>query len=348
MANRLKAAVIGAGAISKEHLTFLCQTSQAELVGVCDLSAAAAKYAAQRFKAQGAYTHYHEMLAKTSPDVVHLLTPPQTHKPIATDCLQAGAHVICEKPITPTLKEFRELWQIAQTCDRRLMENHNYQFNPPIVAVQNLVQAGTLGTIQEVEIRVALNVRAGGRFADENLPNPVHKLPAGVVHDMLTHMVYLALPYLPQIDRVHALWNNHGGGNLFKYDDLDAIVLGGQTHVHLRFSAYTLPECFMIYVRGDRGYAETDLFQPYLRCVIPRPGGKQFSPLINHFINGTHLITSSFRNFYRKVMQITPYEGLHNLLEKTYTALSRGEALPIGFEQMEKTLSLIETLLASD
>ena len=349
MANVLKAAVIGAGAISKEHLSFLSKTPQANLVGVCDLSPAAAKYAAKHYEAEGAYTNYQEMLAQASPDVVHVLTPPHTHKMIATDCLKAGAHVLCEKPITVTLDEFKELWEVAQACDRRLMEDHNYLFNKPILAIQKMVAEGELGEIQDVEIRVALDVRAeGGRFADENLPNPIHKMPAGVVHDIITHMVYLVLPYLPSIDRVSAAWHNHGGGDLFKYDDLDALVIGGKTHVRLRFSAYTQPECFMVYVRGDRGYAETDLFQPYLKRVIPRSGGKQLSPLVNHFVNGRNLVASSFNNFYRKVMQITPYEGLAHLLDKTYYALARGQELPIGFQQMERTLRLIEALLAEE
>ena len=349
MESKLKAAVIGAGAISKEHLSFLSTSSRAELVGVCDLSAAAAKYATEHYGAKGAYTDYKKMLAEASPDVVHVLTPPNTHKMIATDCLQAGAHVLCEKPITPSLQEFKELWEVAKACDRHLMEDQNYLYNEPILAIQKMVNDGELGEIQDVEIRVALNVRSeGGRFADENLPNPIHKMPAGVVHDIITHMVYLALPYLPSVDRVSAAWSNHGGGDLFKYDDLDAIVIGGKTHVRFRFSPYTQPECFMVFVRGDRGYAETDLFQPYLRTVVPRSGGQQLSPLVNHFANGSNLVGASFHNFYRKVMQKTPYEGLYKLMDKTYYALAHGQDLPIGFQQMERTLSLIETLLAEE
>lgn len=348
MSSVLKAAVIGTGAISKEHLSFLSSSPLADLVAVCDLSQAAASYAAKQFGAAHTYTDYQKLLSEHDLDIVHILTPPHTHSMIATDCLKSGAHVFCEKPITPTLSEFKELWEVAQECDRHLIEDHNYLFNEPVLAIQDLVRQGTLGNIQEVEIRMALNVREGGRFADENLPSPVHRLPAGVIHDVLTHMVYLALPYLPSFDRVAAAWSNHGGGELFKYDDLDALVIGGQTHVRLRFSAYTQPECFFIFVRGDRGYAETDLFQPYVRTVIPRPGGKQLSPLINHFVNGQTLVLASIRNFQRKIMQKTPYEGLHTLLDKTYTALLNNQAPPIGFEQMERSLQLIEALLAEE
>ncbi|NJN88848.1 MAG: Gfo/Idh/MocA family oxidoreductase [Leptolyngbyaceae cyanobacterium SL_7_1] len=349
MPTTLKAAVIGSGLISKEHLSFLAQSDRAQLVGVCDLSLAAAKYAAQRFQAEQAYTDYRQMLSEASPDVVHILTPPQTHTTIATHCLEAGAHVICEKPIAPTHAEFQALWQVAERVDRQLIENHNYRFNQPIQAIEQLVQQGKLGEVQEVEVRLSLDIRAaGGRFADENLPSPIHKLPAGVIHDFITHLSYLVLRFLPRIDRVGAAWSNHGGGDLFKYDDLDAIVIGGTTHARIRFSCRTQPEGLVLSVRGSEGYVETDLFRPYLYRVIPRVGGKQLSPLVNQWVNGWGLMRASTTNFWNKVMQRTAYEGLHTMLQQTYEALSTNQPLPIRFEDMERTSQLVEALLAEE
>lgn len=345
MPNALRTAVIGTGAISKEHLSFLQDSSYAHLVGVCDLSQAAASYAAERFQAEAAYTDYQKMLAEAKPDIVHVLTPPNTHKFIATDCLKAGAHVICEKPITPTYEEFKDLWEIAKACDRYLIEDYNYLFNEPILEIKRQIQSGELGDIQDVDIRIALDVRSGGRFADKNLPNPVHRLPAGVIHDVLTHICYLALQYLPSVDRVSAAWSNHGGGDLFKYDDLDALIIGESVHARLRFSSFTWPECFEVKVRGTQGYIETDLFQPYLRCVKPRSGGKQLSPLVNHFVSGTTFAKASVVNFRNKIMQKTPYEGLHRFLSLTYKAILSGDSLPVDFNLMNRTNQLIETLL---
>ena len=347
MGKALKAAVIGAGMISKEHLSFLSQSEQAELVGVCDLSPAAAKYAVQRFQAGAAYTDYQKMLLETKPEVVHVLTPPQTHRKLAIDCLQSGAHVICEKPIAPTYDEFKQMWSVAQQQGKHLIENHNYRFNQTIQAIKQLVDAGTLGQIQEVEVRMALGIRGGSRYDDKNLPSPLHQLPAGVIHDFITHFSYLMLLFLPDWDRVAAAWSNHGNDDLFKYDDLDAIVVGGSVHGRIRFSCYTQPDCFTLRVRGDNGFAETDLFQPYLRCVVPR-GGKQLSPLINQFLSGYELVQKSFINFYRKIMQKTPYEGLYLLLDKTYTALNAGEEPPITFNDMARTSLLIESLLKEE
>ena len=99
-------------------------------------------------------------------------------------------------------------------------------------------------------------------------------------------------------------------------------------------------------MRGNKGYAETDLFQPYLRCVKPRSGGQQLSPLVNHFVNGWSLMSASARNFKNKVMQKTPYEGLHYLLGQTYQAVSAGQTPPINFNDMARTSQLVEALLA--
>ncbi len=343
----LKAAVVGTGAISKEHLSYLSASDMAELVGVCDLSPVAAEYAAQRYGAKKAHTDLEQMLSDEQPEVVHILTPPHSHKAIAETCLKAGAHVICEKPIAANLEEFEALWQLARQCDRHLIEDQNYRFNDPIVKINNMVRDGVLGDVKEVDIRLCLKVRDGGPFANEILKHPIHRMPAGVIHDFITHMACLAVNYLPSFDSVTALWNNHGGGELFKFDDLDALVVGGDVHGRFRFSAQTLPESFSVTVRGTEGFAETDLFQPYLKCVIPRAGGQQLSPLVNHFVNGFGLVKASFVNFRNKLMQRTPYHGLQVLLDKTYAAIIAGQQPPVGYEDMKRTGQLIDLLVNS-
>ena len=347
MTTALKSAVIGTGAISKEHLSFIAKSESAHLAGVCDLSPASAKYAANRFGADSIYTNYSQMLDEVKPDIVHILTPPHTHKKIAKDCLAAGVHVFCEKPVTPTYEELQELSSFAQSCNRTLIENHNYCFNEKILAIQKLIADDILGEVQEVEIRVALPIRDGGIFADENLPNPIHKMPAGVIHDFITHICSLVVRFIPDVERVAAAWSNHGGGDLFKYDDLDATVIAGGAHARIRFSCHTLPKGFHVTVRGSKGYAETDLFQPHLRCVIPR-AGDVLSPIINHFANGCDFIASSFINFRSKIMQKTPYEGMHRLLEQTYQALINGQEAPISLSDIERTNRLVNALLSAE
>lgn len=345
MSKVLRSAVIGTGVISKEHLSFLSQSHRAFLVGVCDLSSVAASYNTQRYQAKSAYTNHKEMLADAQPDIVHILTPPHTHKQIAMDCLEAGSHVICEKPVATTYQDFQTLLAFAQEHDRYLIEDHNYRFNESILAIEQLVADGTIGEIQDIEVRMALDIRGGGRYSDQNLPSPAHRLPAGVIHEFITHLCYLTLRFIPDFEKVTAIWSNHGGGDIFKYDDLDALVIGQNTHARIRFSPFTQPDCFSVCVRGDKGYVETDLFQPYLRRVIPRAGGKQLSPLINHFVGGVELCTASIRNFRNKVMQKTPYEGLHRLLDRTYQAISENAPPPVNYTDMTQVSRLVDALL---
>jgi predicted dehydrogenase len=347
-ATTLRAAIIGTGKISEEHLKFLASHKGADLVGVCDLSPSLAKYAAKRFKAKAAYTSSAQMLAEARPDVVHVLTPAHTHVALVTDALNAGAHVIVEKPVAPTNAQFQELWKLAQSKGRVIVEDHNYRFNEPILAIEKLIRRGMLGDVREVDVRIALPIRKpGGRYADESLPHPSHNLPAGVIHEFITHLCYLTLRFMPYgFYRVASAWSKHGDESLFKYDDLDALVIGGPVHGRIRFTSHTAPDGFTVTVRGTRGWAETDLFQPHLKVVVPRKGGKQLSPLVNQFANGATLMGASLRGFTNKVMQKTAYEGLQTFLQRTYAALADGTEPPVTFDDMDRAGTLIDALLA--
>src|SRR5437763_17207162 len=111
---RLKAAVIGTGKISEEHLRFLRDASGVEVAGVCDLSPSLAKYAVSRFGAGRPFTDAGQMLRELKPDVTHVLTPPHTHAKLVTDALTASSHVIVEKPVALSKGGFRQLWDLAR------------------------------------------------------------------------------------------------------------------------------------------------------------------------------------------------------------------------------------------
>jgi predicted dehydrogenase len=341
----LRAVVVGTGKISEEHLRFLSNSSIVQLAGVCDLSPSLAKYAANRFKAENAFTDYGTMLRNTKPHVVHVLTPAATHARFATEALNAGAHVIVEKPVALNHNEFETLWALARSHNLRLIEDHNYRFNGPVRAVQALVNSGRIGVVRDIEVRMGLAILdEKSRYADTILPHPSHQLPAGVIHEFITHLAYLTLQFLPVVDRVWANWARHSDNPLFTFDDLDGTVIGQGVHGRIRFSAHTGPDCFELTVRGSKGWVSTDLFQPHLRAVLPRGAGP-FNPLANQFLNGWSLIGSSLVGFKNKVMQKTPYEGLHRFLGLTYQALLDGTEPPVTHDDMERAIQLVDRLL---
>jgi predicted dehydrogenase len=342
----LRAAVIGTGKISEEHLRFLVTDERIALVGVCDLSPALAEYAAERFGALGNFSDAAQMLREAAPDVVHVLTPPRSHAPLIRQCLQAGAHVIVEKPVALSHGEFRELYALAEEKGRRLVEDHNYRFNKAFRRIERLVRDGMLGDVREVEVRLALNLRSpGSRYADANLPHPSHDLPAGVIHEFITHLSYLALRFLPDVPRVRADWSNHGDAT-FRYDELDAVLQTDWVQGRIRFTCQTAPESFDIIVRGSRGSAQTDLFHPYLNISQVRPALGPAGPLVDQVHNGGRLVQAALRGFGNKLLQETPYEGIATFLAQTYAAFRSGKTPPVTFDDMDRTSQLIDAMLA--
>ena len=349
----LRAAVIGTGGISKQHLKYLAGSALVEPVAVCDLSAASASYAAAEFGIARTYVDVNEMLETERPDVVHVLTPPQSHHRLVLAGLGAGAHVICEKPVALSSAGLEELLSAAEDADLMLTESQNYRFNEPVRFLRAAIERGELGEVRDVEVAITLPVRdPSGRFGDPNLPSPIHSLPAGVIHDFITHMtsVTLELTGPLEVDRVLAAWNNHGGGELFRYDDLDALIVGhttsGPVHVRLRFDAGTAPDRFRVRVRGSLGSGEVDLFHPFHELDVMRPVGKQLSPIANHLTNGLGRARSGVTNLAGKVMQRDAYEGLAVFLDRTYRSLSGGEALPVTSADLRAVSSLVDRLVA--
>jgi predicted dehydrogenase len=130
---KIRAAVIGVGYLGRFHAQKYAQAPGCELVAVVDSRAQAREQVAGEVKAQ-ALSDYTGLLGKV--DAVSIVTPTPTHFAIARDFLQAGAHVLVEKPITETPAEARELIAIAERAKRILQVGHLERFNAAILAAE--------------------------------------------------------------------------------------------------------------------------------------------------------------------------------------------------------------------
>lgn len=349
----MKATIIGCGKISEQHLIALKSITGTQVTGLCDLSSALAGFTAEKFSIPHWYTDYHRMLEEQKPDVVHVLTPPATHDRIVRDCVDSGSHVIVEKPVALSNKAFRDLYAYASSKGVKVIENHNYRFNGPILQLENAVTGGRIGDVKEVEVRMVLGIRGGGRYSDPNMPHPSHKLPAGIIHEYITHLVYLLLHFMPagsidRLDRVCSAWRNHGGGTLFTYDDLDALVIAGDVHGRVRFSCHQWPDSFSVQVRGTGGAVFAELFNPVFLETIPRAGGKHLTPLINAVKSSRKMFRSGFGGVWGKVKNIGAYDGLFRHIKLIYQALGNGTEPPVGYREMDEAGRMIDAILDSE
>ncbi len=169
----LKFAVIGVGSMGRNHARVVSELGDVELVGVADANPAAAEAIGQKYGV-AAFGDYRELLAKTQPEAVTIAVPTALHEEVATAALQAGAHVLVEKPIAATLEEGQRLIALAAEKQRKLMIGHIVRFNPALQALKEKLDAGELGRIFQIVCR-----RAG--------PFPARIRDVGVVVDLAPH-----------------------------------------------------------------------------------------------------------------------------------------------------------------
>ena len=132
----LRTAVIGAGYLGRFHAQKYAALPGVELVGIADPDEGACERVAAEVGTLGVASHT-ELLGRV--DAVSIVTPTPFHHRISRDFLEAGAHVLVEKPITATLQEARDLVDCAARLGKVLQVGHLERFNPAIVAVGGLL-----------------------------------------------------------------------------------------------------------------------------------------------------------------------------------------------------------------
>ncbi len=130
----IKSAVIGVGYLGKFHAQKYAELSQSELIAVCDNNIEAASTVADDLGTR-AINKLTELLPEV--DAVSIVVPTQLHHEIAKQCLQAGKHVLLEKPMTTTLAEAKELIKLANENNCILQIGHLERFNPAILALED-------------------------------------------------------------------------------------------------------------------------------------------------------------------------------------------------------------------
>ncbi|MDD1617639.1 MAG: Oxidoreductase domain protein, partial [Methylococcaceae bacterium NSP1-2] len=129
---KLKCAVIGTGYLGKFHAEKYALLPDCELVAVVDINEQAALAVAEKHGAQ-ALTDYSSLLGTV--DAVSIVVPTTLHHQVAKDFLNAGVHVLVEKPITVTVAEADELIAIAEAKNLILQVGHLERFNPAILGL---------------------------------------------------------------------------------------------------------------------------------------------------------------------------------------------------------------------
>ncbi|MBO0991725.1 Gfo/Idh/MocA family protein [Bacillus sp. SD088] len=145
--SKLKVGVVGCGSIAKfRHLPEYAMNDQVEIVAVCDIVEERANKMAGEYGGQ-AFTNYEEMLSEVELDIVSVCTPNYLHAPISIAALEAGNHVLCEKPMATSEKEALDMIQAAEKNGKKLMIGHNQRFVASHEKARELIANGEVGKI---------------------------------------------------------------------------------------------------------------------------------------------------------------------------------------------------------
>ena len=189
----LRALVVGAGYMGRRHLDAYARHPGATVVGAVSRSEASAALVAGDYGLP-TFTDVDEALARTSPDVVSVCSPTDRHLAHGRAALAAGAHVLVEKPLAPTLDEARALVRAATDAGRTLMPAHTTLFEPATYALVRLATEGALGPLRRISfVRRGLDLSPGEL---EKARGPGGALAAdeedrGWLYDHLVHVTYL-------------------------------------------------------------------------------------------------------------------------------------------------------------
>jgi predicted dehydrogenase len=147
---KLKIGIVGCGGIANgKHLPSLKKLENIEMVAFCDIIEEKAKQAADQFGTEGAkvYKDYKELLKDKSIDVVHVLTPNKSHSFITVDALEAGKHVMCEKPMAKTAAEAKKMVETAKKTGKKLTIGYQNRHRSDSDYLKKLCENGELGEI---------------------------------------------------------------------------------------------------------------------------------------------------------------------------------------------------------
>ena len=175
----MKIGLYGAGDIADLHVSGINNCSSAELVGLFDIDQQKAKQKSDNYNCR-LYDSAESMLSDSIIDAVFVLTPLEDHFKCTVDALNAGKHVLVEKPVASEVKHIEEIRDAAKRSGKLCVPVHNYLYEDSVIRTKELLDSGSLGDL--VSIYILYNIHH---------PENVAQRYPGVIRQILTHHSYI-------------------------------------------------------------------------------------------------------------------------------------------------------------
>jgi predicted dehydrogenase len=338
--SRIRVALLGCGRIAHIHCGYLRQLPTVEFAGACDSNRAAREAFTARWQSP-TYADAEELLAAAQPDVVHVLTPPATHAGLTIQLLDAGVHVLVEKPMALAVAEADAMIGAARGAGKHLTVDHNRWFDPVVLEARALLASGALGTL------VGVDVFQGAAVGEAELPAGQHAhwkaaLPGGILYDLAPHPAYLLHGFVGTVGDLHVVTRCGRDGKL---RELRAIVDGARALGSLTISLDSKPFMNRVTLCGTTRTAEANLNNMTLVVRRTRQVPKLIGKVLPNLDEAMQLVRATLRNgidFIGGRQRYYPGIGLH--LRALYEALANGAPPPVSAEEGRAGVQLLERM----
>jgi len=290
----LKAGVIGLR-MGHAHAQAIAAAGGARVLAVCDVDEQRLSEIAREFCAEQAVTDYRELVDNPALDFVVVAAPDHFHCEHTVAALQAGKHVLCEKPMAPSVDECRRMVAAAKAADRKLMIGHLVRFTPIFQTLKRMRDDGEFGEVYYVGAEYQHDYsKVGGpwRF-DPRVGRHVY-LGGGC------HAVDLMRYFLGEVTEVMAMGNHFSVPEMPGDDCVMAVYRTTAGHIGKVFVAggAKRPYATTLAVYGTRGSALASNVSPHAQVWLSRmealgenwitiPAGVESHPVrtqMNHFL----------------------------------------------------------------
>jgi len=342
-------ALIGCGQIADAHLQELRRTPGASVVAVCDRHMDLARQAATRFGVGMAFDHVARMLDAARPDVVHVTTPPHTHRSLVLQCLAAGTHVYVEKPFTVHTAEAEEVVAAADARGLRVCLGHDQLFDPAWQACRQRVSSGDVGEVVHVEAVQGYDLGGPfGRLLTNEPAHWVHGLPGGLFQNVMSHALARILDFMPgPLPDVYARRFGRLAGESFP-SEFRVLLFGDTCTGVLTFSSAMRPIRRLTRVWGTRCALEVDLDARTVTTdrAASVPGALSKAELTwQRFTEAGRNLSTNIARLGRSDLHY--FQGMHTLFARFYEAIAARGEMPVTHADAIRATRVMDAVFES-
>ena len=265
----LNLGIVGCGRVTNMfHLKAIEKVEGMEVVAVSDYNPERMEHVRVRSGAKRGYIDYSDLLIDPDVEAVVVNTPPSLHEDMVILALEAGKHVICEKPLARSVKSCLNIKHLQEEKGLVVLPAHNYVFTPCLNIVQNLVNKGAIGDVSNLHATFENNLGAYKSKDDFRL-----KIEFGLVEDLLPHILSVVNDL---VGTAEAVIDARGWKKSNEVMDNLSLLLKTDKGIEVDcFTSWTrMIPSFKLDINGTDGKIRTDLIRSPFQAKLESVGRK--------------------------------------------------------------------------